>query len=217
MTQHGGIPGIDPAKLTRVPLAGELVAGDDSAEVRAPYDGRVLGSRARLGSPAQVDRAVAAARQALRDEPLPQWRRAADPGQGSRAAAVRREDFARCIALEAAKPIRTARAEVDRAVSTMQFSAAVARSLAGEVVPLDASQGGEGKFGFSPPVASRGSRRRSRPSTSPSTSWRTSSAPRSPPVVRSSSSRPVRPLLFDPAGASTARRVRPALAATSTS
>ena len=40
-------------------------------------------------------------------------------------------DLARCIALEAAKPIRTARAEAQRAVSTLQFSAVAARTLAG--------------------------------------------------------------------------------------
>ena len=50
--------------------------------------------------------------------------------------------------LEAAKPIKTARVEAERAVSTFQFAAAEARTLAGEVVPLDASAPGEGKLGF---------------------------------------------------------------------
>ncbi len=142
-----GVPGIDADSVTAVPLDGEPVTGTSSIEVRAPYDGRLLGSVPSLTA-ADVDRAVAAAKAALHDEPLPQWRRAEILDKAARLLAQRQEEFARCIALEAAKPIRTARAEAQRAVSTFQFSAAVARSLAGEVVPLEASSAGEGKLGF---------------------------------------------------------------------
>ena len=147
MTSTTGIPGIDPGSVTPVPLDGESVTGSASSEVRAPYDGRLLGSVPAL-SAADVDRAVAAARKALHESPLPQWKRAEILDKAALLLAERQEDFARCIALEAAKPIRTARAEAQRAVSTLQFSAAVARSLAGEVVPLEASAAGEGKLGF---------------------------------------------------------------------
>jgi len=58
---------------------------------------------------------------------LPQWRRAEILDRAAMLIAERQEDFARCIALEAAKPIRTARAEAQRAASTFAFSAAVAR------------------------------------------------------------------------------------------
>src|SRR5262249_56915032 len=44
--------------------------------------------------------------------------------------------------------MRTAGLEAERAVSTFQFSAAEARTLAGDVVPLDASAPGVGKLGF---------------------------------------------------------------------
>lgn len=147
MTTTQEIPGIDPTAVTAVPLDGEAVTGSASSEVRAPYDGRLLGSVPAL-TVADVDRAVTAAKRALHETPLPQWRRAEILDTAARLLAERQEDFARCIALEAAKPIRTARAEAQRAVSTFQFSAAVARSLAGEVVPLEASAAGEGKLGF---------------------------------------------------------------------
>jgi acyl-CoA reductase-like NAD-dependent aldehyde dehydrogenase len=58
------------------------------------------------------------------------------------------ETFARTIAEEAAKPIKTARVEARRAVSTFTFAAAEARGLAGEMVPMDASDVGEGKLAF---------------------------------------------------------------------
>jgi acyl-CoA reductase-like NAD-dependent aldehyde dehydrogenase len=62
--------------------------------------------------------------------------------------AARREEFATVIAREAAKPIKTARIEVDRAVGTFRFAAVEARTLVGEVVAMDAIPAGEGKFGF---------------------------------------------------------------------
>jgi acyl-CoA reductase-like NAD-dependent aldehyde dehydrogenase len=142
-----GIPGIDAGTVTPVPIDGELVAGTEAIEVRAPYDGTLLGSVPALGAD-EVDRAVAAAKKALHENPLPQWKRAEILDKAALLLAEREEEFARCIALEAAKPIRTARAEAQRAVSTLQFSAAAARTLAGDVVPMEASQAGDGKLAF---------------------------------------------------------------------
>ncbi len=141
------IPGIDPSVVTPVPLAGEQVTGTDSFEVRAPFDDVLLGRVPKLGA-RDVDRAVAAAKKAMHDEPLPQWRRAEILDRAAALLVERREDLARCVALEAAKPVKTARVEAQRAVGTLQFSAAVARTLAGEVVPLEASDVGAGKLGF---------------------------------------------------------------------
>ncbi len=62
--------------------------------------------------------------------------------------AERREVFAASISAEAGKPITAARVEASRAVDTVRFSAAVARTLAGEVLPLDAGAAGGGKLGF---------------------------------------------------------------------
>ena len=61
---------------------------------------------------------------------------------------ARRDEFAEIIAREAAKPIKTARVEAERAVGTFQFAAAEARTLGGEMIPLDAIPAGEGKLGF---------------------------------------------------------------------
>lgn len=119
----------------------------ETIEIRAPYGGEVIGT-VRACSPADVDAAVARARAALRDGALAAWRRAAVLDRAAVVLAERREDFARTIAREAAKPIKTARVEADRAVSTFQFAAAQARTLTGEMVALDASPAGEGKLGF---------------------------------------------------------------------
>ena len=51
--------------------------------------------------------------------------------------AARHEELARTIALEAGKPIKTARAEVDRAVFTFKIAAEETKRIPGEIVPLD--------------------------------------------------------------------------------
>lgn len=57
--------------------------------------------------------------------------------------AERKEEAAQIIAKEAAKPIKTARAEVDRTVMTYTFAAEEARRLDGETIRMDAAPGGE--------------------------------------------------------------------------
>jgi len=82
------------------------------------------------------------------ETPMPAWKRAEILDKAANRLAARREEFATIIAREAAKPVKTARVEVDRAVGTFQFAAVEARTLVGEVVAMDAIPAGEGKFGF---------------------------------------------------------------------
>ena len=115
--------------------------------VRSPYDNEVIGEIPAMTA-ADVDRAVGIAKQALHANPLPLWKRAEILDRAAARLTERREEFARIIAREAAKPIKTARVEAERAVGTFQFAAAEARKLGGEMIPLDAIPSGEGKLGF---------------------------------------------------------------------
>jgi len=119
----------------------------DTIVVRSPYDGHEVGTVPRQGAD-DVDRAVAAANRALRDQPLPPWRRAEVLDRAARLLAGRSEEFALTVAQESAKPIRTARIEAARAVSTFTFAAVEARRLTGDMVPIDAAQIGEGRLAF---------------------------------------------------------------------
>ncbi len=132
----------------------EATAGNDAGHsspstitVRSPYDQSVIGEIPAM-STAQVDAAVARAKAALAAGPLPLWKRAEVLDRAAGRLAARRDEFAEIIAREAAKPIKTARVEAERAVGTFQFAAAEARKLAGEMIPLDAIPAGEGKLGF---------------------------------------------------------------------
>ncbi|MGZ9583145.1 aldehyde dehydrogenase family protein [Paenibacillus marinisediminis] len=60
----------------------------------------------------------------------------------------RKEELARLLALEAAKPLKTARGEIARTIQTYKFSAMEASRIHGETVPLDAAPGGEGRIAY---------------------------------------------------------------------
>ncbi|WAH43735.1 aldehyde dehydrogenase family protein [Alicyclobacillus fastidiosus] len=60
----------------------------------------------------------------------------------------RKEEAASVIALEAAKPITTALAEVNRTILTYRFAAEEAKRIHGETLRLDAAPGGEGRVAY---------------------------------------------------------------------
>jgi acyl-CoA reductase-like NAD-dependent aldehyde dehydrogenase len=133
-------------EVTAVPIGSDRVTTADEIVVASPYDGSEVG-RVPACDAGHVDLAVAAATAAL-PEPFPAHARAAVLDRAAALLAERQEDFARTIAAEAAKPLKTARVEAARAVDTFRFSAAEARTLGGDIVPLDAAAPGEGKLGF---------------------------------------------------------------------
>lgn len=115
--------------------------------VRSPYDGTEIGE-VPLHGVEDVDRAVEAAHVALRRHSLPAWRRAEILTACSDLIGERREELARTIAAESAKPISAARVEAARALSTMGFAGLAARNIAGEMIPMEGSMVGEGKLAY---------------------------------------------------------------------
>lgn len=59
-----------------------------------------------------------------------------------------REECARIIAEDSSKPLKVARAEVDRTIMTYSFASQEARRIHGETIPLDAAPGGEGRVAY---------------------------------------------------------------------
>ncbi|HEY7197950.1 MAG TPA: aldehyde dehydrogenase family protein [Gaiellaceae bacterium] len=127
-------------------VAGEWVETGEWQEVRSPYSGEVVARIAKADA-GLTRRAVDAAAAAMA-EPLPAHRRAEILDRTAELIAERRDDLARTISAEAGKPMKAARVEADRAVSTYTMAAVEARRLAGDVVPMDASPAGDGKLAF---------------------------------------------------------------------
>ncbi len=129
-----------------VRIAGEEVTTPESIVVSSPFDGHEVVVVPKCG-PEHVETAVAAAKAVLA-EPLAPWRRAEILEAAADAVATHRDELARIIAEEAAKPIRTARTEAERCVLTFRYSAVEARTLAGEMIPIDGAAPGDGKLAF---------------------------------------------------------------------
>ncbi len=125
---------------------GQWIETGEWLDVRSPYSGDVVGRVAKAGA-AETKRAIDAAGQAMR-EPLPAHKRAEILVKVAGGLGRRHDEVARTICDEAGKPMKAARVEAKRAMSTYTFAAVEARKLAGEVVPMDAAQAGEGKLAF---------------------------------------------------------------------
>ena len=130
----------------KVFVGGEWVETGDWVDVRSPYSGDVVGRVAKAGA-GETRRAIDAAERAMQD-PLPAHKRAEILVKVVSQLGRRHDEVARLISEEAGKPLKAARVEASRAMSTYTFAAVEARKLAGEVVPMDASQAGEGKLAF---------------------------------------------------------------------
>src|ERR671913_719227 len=127
-------------------VAGEWVETGEWIDVRSPYSGDVVGRVAKGGAD-ETRRALDAAARVLED-PLPAHKRAEILVKVAGALGRRHEEVARTISEEAGKPMKAARVEAARAMSTYTYAAVMARTLAGEMVPMDGSQAGEGKLAF---------------------------------------------------------------------
>jgi acyl-CoA reductase-like NAD-dependent aldehyde dehydrogenase len=130
----------------RLLIGGEWIETGDWIEVKSPYSGETVGRIAKAGTE-ETRRAVDAAEAALA-EPLPAHKRAEILVKVAGYLGRRHDEVARQISDEAGKPMKAARIEARRAMSTYTFAAVEARTLAGDVVPMDASQAGEGKLAF---------------------------------------------------------------------
>ena len=127
-------------------IDGEWIETGDWLEVRSPYSGELVG-RVAKGGAAEARRAVDAAARAL-ESPLPAHKRAEILVKVAGLIGRRHEELAQTISAEAGKPIKAARVEASRAMSTFTFAAAEARKLTGEMIAMDGAQAGEGKLGF---------------------------------------------------------------------
>jgi glyceraldehyde-3-phosphate dehydrogenase (NADP+) len=126
-------------------IAGEWIETGNAVEVRSPFNDGLVAVIHRAG-PNEIETAISKAISSFEvTRKLPVWKRAEALEKISAGVAARRDEFAQTIAMEAGKPIRTARIEVDRAVFTFKIAAEESKRIYGEVVALDWIPGTEGR------------------------------------------------------------------------
>ncbi len=127
-------------------IAGKAELGVAETVVRHPFDGSEVAAVAVPG-PDQIEAAVAAAADVARDfRNSPSHLRAAALLHVSRELQARAEEVAETIVAENGKPLKWARIEVSRAVSTFRFAAEEARRLGGEWQHLDTDPTATGRM-----------------------------------------------------------------------
>jgi len=127
-------------------LDGEWIETGDWQDVNSPYSGETVARVARAGAE-HARKALDAAEHAM-SSPLPAHERAAILDRVAALLRERHDEVAQTISAEAGKPLKAARVEAERAVSTYTMAAIEARRLAGDVVPMDASPAGVGKVAY---------------------------------------------------------------------
>ena len=137
-----------PGTQTGFLLCGKEWIDGEALEVRSPWDQGLVG-RVTVATRADARQAVHHAVASLRrTRALPRWKRREILEDVAAALIEQKERFAQLIVAEAGKPMRLARAEVDRAVLTFKTAAEEAARLGGESIPLDLTEGNEGRWGL---------------------------------------------------------------------
>lgn len=142
------MPEVAQATLAPYLVNGEWLTTGAVAEIRSPYDGTLVGRVATAGR-TELERAIESSvrafdvtrRMSTYDRQLVLRRIAQDISD-------KRETYARSIALEAGKPIKTSRAEVDRAIFTFEVAAEEAARIPGEYIQLDVQDFTAGRWGL---------------------------------------------------------------------
>ena len=137
-----------PGSQTGFLLCGKEWTDGEALEVHSPWDQGLVGritKATRADARQAVHHAVASLR---RTRALPRWKRREILEDVAAALIEQKERFAKLILAEAGKPIRQARIEVDRAVLTFKTAAEEAARLGGESIPLDLTEGNEGRWGL---------------------------------------------------------------------
>jgi acyl-CoA reductase-like NAD-dependent aldehyde dehydrogenase len=112
--------------------------------IKSPYSGEAV-SEVAVAAPEHMQEAIRSAALARRAcQTFPAHARAAACDAVAVELASQKDTLAELITNESGKPIRYARAEVARAITTFRLGAAVARTLGGELLPADVSPIGEG-------------------------------------------------------------------------
>jgi acyl-CoA reductase-like NAD-dependent aldehyde dehydrogenase len=127
---------------------GKWVEDGDVIDIKAPYDGAIVG-RVFQGRRSHAEAAIAAAVKAFgTTRRLPAFERQRVLRRVAEGIAKRKEEFSRTLCQEAGKPIKAARTEVERAIFTFSVAAEESTRIYGEYLPLDWQEYTAGRWGI---------------------------------------------------------------------
>lgn len=129
-------------------INGQWQETKDYAELFSPYSNEKIGEIPKA-SVSDVEAAIEAAADAQEAmEALTAYERAAILEQLVSLFIEHKEQAAKIIAQESAKPLKFALGEIDRTIETYKFAAEEAKRLSGEMIPMDAAKGGSNRLAY---------------------------------------------------------------------
>ncbi|HZC64992.1 MAG TPA: aldehyde dehydrogenase family protein, partial [Candidatus Dormibacteraeota bacterium] len=127
---------------------GRWISDGEQIEIRSPGTGELVGVTFRADS-AALEAAIAAAARAFEvTRRLGGFERQRILQTIAAGITAKKEELARTLALEAGKPIKAARVEVERAAFTFGVAAEEATRVGGEYLPLDWQSSTAGRWGI---------------------------------------------------------------------
>lgn len=135
-------------KQTKLWINGAWESTSETTTLTAPYTGKEIAQIAKA-SVADVERAIEGAHQAFQSfKKTTAYERAEILYKVVTIMRERKQELAKILADEAAKPLAAGLAELDRTIATYQFSAEAAKQSTGETIPMDAAPGVTDRIGY---------------------------------------------------------------------
>lgn len=136
-------------EIAKYPLKIKGSSNGELNEVKSPFDGEVIAAVAQADEKS-IKQAIAQAKDTFEKvmRKMPAHKRSQILSKAAMLLQEQHEDFARTIALEGGKPIKDARIEVSRAISTFTIASEETLRLDGEQIAMDRQAGNEGRIGL---------------------------------------------------------------------
>lgn len=135
-------------KETKLWIDGEWHEPTNTYDLSSPYNGKLIAKIAK-GTPEDIKKAIEGADRTFHSfKKWTAYERAELLYRVVEIMRERKEELAQILVLEAGKPIKAARGEIDRTIATYQFAAEEAKQVRGETVPLDAAPGVTNRIGW---------------------------------------------------------------------
>jgi len=129
-------------------INGDWKESGETREIRSPFDGNPAG-KVHWAEKPQIEEALSSAENAcVLARTLSGYERSHILGAIAQGIKARKDELAWSIAVQAGKPIRDARVEVDRGASTFEIAADEALRIGGDLLPLDLSPQTKQRWGL---------------------------------------------------------------------
>lgn len=128
-------------------IDGKWINTEDTLEVLDKYSQKPF-AKVSKASENDVDLAISSALEAFETKNLSPYDRYKILQKSSELLLANKEDLAKTIVLEAGKPLKQARSEIDRSAQTFLIAAEEAKRIHGEGVPVEAAPGSENRLAF---------------------------------------------------------------------